>query len=463
MRLFTNARVPGGSAKTQAAEFLVKDGRFLAFGAPGSLRRNGESTDLQGALVLPGVIDGHVHFDDPGYTWRETFSTGTRAAAAGGVTCVVDMPCTSLPPVVDEAALREKLRAVESQAHVDFMFWGGICANRIEEGPEWRQDLLALAQCGVGAVKCYLHSGMDSFRAVDEDQLVEIARECARLGLPLGVHAEDRAFVQGREAEPVNAALPAWDAWWRTRSGEAERLAALRMVRAARASGAHLHVVHLGSGEALQVIRQAQADGLRLSAETCPHYLAFTREDFPRLGSVLKTAPPVKEEVDRLALWEGLSNGSIAFATTDHAAGQWPQEKHTASFRSDYGGIPGVEHLLPYLLTHGVQAGRLDLSVLVERLCAAPARFFGLADRKGSLAPGMDADFVVVDDAASWTVEASTMHTLNRYTPFQGQHFGARVTQTWVRGCLVYEHDGDRFPQGGGWGRFTRRHGRDRG
>jgi allantoinase len=315
----------------------------------------------------------------------------------------------------------------------------------------------------VGAVKCYLLSGMESFRALDQAQLVEAARCCARLGLPLGVHAEDAAYVRAREAEPPDPRLPEWETWWRTRPGEAERLAACSVAQAARESGAHLHVVHLGSGAALQVVRQAQAAGLRLSAETCPHYLAFTREDFPRLGSVLKTVPPVKEAQDRQALWQGLREGSIAWVATDHAAGQWPQEKQSGTLRGDYGGIPGVEHLLPFLLTHGVQTGLLSLDTLVDRLCAAPARFFGIADRKGALSPGMDADFVVVDDAASWTVDAASMHTLNRYTPLHGAKLGARVLQTWVRGRQVFTHSGGFFPQGGGWGRFTRRHGRDRG
>lgn len=458
--LLRHARIPFRGNETRTVDILIRAGRFAAILEPGLCHSADEVVELDHALVMPGVVDLHVHFDDPGYTWRETFATGTRAAAAGGVTCVADMPCTSRPPVVNAVGLREKLAVVQPKAHVDFAFWGGICANRMSGDVDWRQDLLELAQCGVGAVKAYLLSGMDSFQALSAGQLAEVAAQCARVGLPLGVHAEDRAFVEARQSVPAGG-LPEWEAWWSTRPGEAERRAAATVVEAARSSGAHLHVVHLGSGAALALLEEAQRSGLRISAETCPHYLAFTREDFPRLGSVLKTAPPVKEAADREALWRGVVAGSIAFISTDHAAGEWPREKQSGGFHTDYGGIPGVEFLLPWTYTHGVQAGRISLETMVERLCSAPARNFGLADRKGALAAGLDADFVVLDETCSWTASAAAMHCLNRYTPFEGEQLGARVLSTWIRGRCVYSQAEDAFPAGSGWGRYTRRHGRD--
>jgi len=458
MQLFRNARLPWDQDSTRLRDFMVHQGRFQAFDEPGALSSVEEERDLEGALVLPGVVDAHVHFDDPGYTWRETFASGTRAAAAGGVTCVADMPCTSVPPVVNRDTLRAKLTEIAPKAHVDFALWGGVCANRMLDDETWRRDLQELCQGGVAALKVYLLSGMASFQALEQSQLCEVARACARQGLPLGVHAEDSAFVAAQDEGAGD-----WASWWKTRPGEAERLAALTVMQAASTSGAHLHVVHVGSGAALAVLEEARRQGLRISAETCPHYLAFTREDFGRLGSMLKTLPPVKEATDREALWQGLASGGIAFLTTDHAAGEWPREKHTGLFATDYGGIPGVELLLPFLLTHGVQAGRITLGQLVEVLCKAPARFLGVGDRKGALAPGMDADFVVVEDASTWTVSAHDLHCLNRYTPWEGERMGARVLETWVRGRRVFTFADDAFPAGPGWGRYTRRHGRDHG
>jgi allantoinase len=251
------------------------------------------------------------------------------------------------------------------------------------------------------------------------------------------------------------------EAFVASRPGEAERLAAQTVIQVARESGAHLHVVHLGSGAALDEIVSAQREGLRVSAETCPQYLAFTAQDFARLGSRLKTAPPVKTTQDRDRLWQGLRSGEIQHLATDHAAGEWPREKSTGSFWSDYGGIPGVELLLPWALTAG-PAGDLSLERLVELLCAAPARFFGIAGRKGALAAGLDADFVIVEERR-WKVAVDGLHCLNRYTPFEGVELAFRVRQTWLRGERVFDDETDAFPAGPGHGRFVPREERDDG
>ncbi len=456
-RLFRNARIPAGGNATRVLDFLVEDGRFAWFDEPGrASSRAAREIDLQGRLVLPGVIDGHVHFDDPGYTWRETFASGTRAAAAGGVTCVADMPCTSTPAVVSLANLRVKHAAVREQALVDYLFWGGMCANLMEDGTDWRRDLRELAAAGIGALKCYLHSGMESFRAVSHAQLRELAGLCAELDLPLGVHAEDHELVVEREATLRAAGRADAEAFVESRPGEAELRAVRTVIETARESGAHLHVVHLGSGAALEEIAAARRADLRVSAETCPHYLAFTRGDFTRLGSRLKTAPPVKDESDRQRLWQGVCDGDIAFLTTDHAAGEWPREKQTGSFWTDYGGIPGVELLLPWAWTAGVATGELSLERLVDLLCGGPARFFGLEGRKGALRPGLDADFVLLDEQA-WTVRAEGLHNLNRYTPFEGQELAVCVEQTWLRGEPVWDRSGAEFPAAPGFGRLTSR------
>lgn len=457
---FLNLRIPAGGDETAPSELVVEDGRLVAVTPP---RQSGpaegeEWVDLGGALVLPGAIDSHVHFNDPGFTHRENFSTGTAAAAAGGVTCVVDMPCTSLPPVTDASALANKLAAIAPKAHVDFMLWGGVSANTLEL-PGWRDRLGELAAAGVAAIKVYLLSGMESFRHLSLAQLREVLIEAHHLGVPVGVHAEDAETVREAEARMHSRGLDSPRAYADSRPPAAELRAVDHVIEACRQTGARVHVVHLASGEALDRISAARREGCPVSAETCPHFLEFTVEDLESMGSLLKTAPVVKSAADRTRLWRGLAEGELAFVATDHAAGQWPSEKRTGSIWTDYGGVPGVELLLPYLYSEGVRRGRLTLERLVQVVSSEPASFFGIQRQKGSLEPGLDADFAVLDASETWTVRASDLHNLNRYTPFEGRHLTGRVRATYLRGRRVFERrtDGTESFAPAGTGELVRR------
>ena len=446
---FTDLRVPAGGDETRAASILVIDGRIAEIAAPDSApaEADEEILDLGGLLVLPGVIDGHVHFDEPGFTHREDFETGTRAAAGGGVTCVVDMPCTSLPPVTSAANLQTKLAVIEPKAHVDFMLWGGVSANAMAE-PEWREDLAEIVEAGVASIKVYMLSGMDTFRDLSQSQLTEALAEIARQGVPVGVHAEDREMVHELtsriQAEGRNGPLD----YAASRPRAAEISAVAAMSELCRETGARVHIVHLATGAALDIVTAARDEGLPMSAETCPHFLEFTEDDLRRQGALLKTAPVLKGEADRARLWEGLVSGELDYVATDHAAGQWPAEKHTGSIWTDYGGVPGVELSLPYLYSEGVHRGRITLERLTELTASAPARFFGVERRKGRLEPGFDADFAALADQETWTVRAENLHNLNRYTPLEGYDLTGRVRAAFVRGQPTYrleDDGGERF------------------
>lgn len=458
---FVNLRIPSGGNETRPAELLVESGRFVAIEAPGAASRTADAearVDLGGRLVLPGVLDGHVHFDDPGFTHRENFETGSRAAAAGGVTTVVDMPCTSIPPVTTRSALEYKLSVVAPKAHVDFMLWGGVSDNALEH-PRWRSRLKELVEAGVAGFKLYLLSGMDTYRDLTPAQMRQVLKELARHGVPAGIHAEDREYVNAltfaEMADHRSGPLDYAD----SRPAEAETFAVAAVVDLCRETRARVHVVHLASGEALDAVAAARREGLPLSAETCPHYLAFTRDDLGRLGALLKTAPVVKDAADRDRLWKGLAEGDLQHVATDHAAGQWPDEKATGSIWSAYGGVPGVETLLPFLYGEGVAKGRITLERLVEVTASAPARFFGVSERKGAIAVGLDADLAVLDPDERWEVRAAALHNLNRYTPFEGHVLTGRVRETWVRGVKVYGRDDAGHETFGapGTGRFVRR------
>jgi allantoinase len=445
LRVATDDRAGQGS-DTVAADILIEGEKIAAVAPPGERPAEADERriDLRGQLVIPGAIDGHVHFDDPGFTHRENFETGTRSAAAGGVTCIVDMPCTSLPPVTSRANLHAKLAVIEPKAHVDFMLWGGVSANAMQR-EDWIANLEEVVSEGVGAIKVYMLSGMDTFRDLEPARIEEVLQETRRLGVPVGVHAEDREMVVGLTERLMARGRngPLDYAASRPAAGEVSAVSTLRDL--CRRTGARLHVVHVASGEALDVIAAAREEGLPLSGET---------EDLATQGAILKTAPVVKTAADRDRLWAGVANGDIQHVATDHAAGEWPAEKHTGSIWTDYGGVPGVELLLPYLYSEGYRKGRVSLGRLLEVVCTAPAAFFGIESRKGRLAPGFDADLAVIDEDDSWTVRGADMHNLNRYTPLEGKTLSGRITATFVRGTRVFSlgPDGSRSlgPAGSG-------------
>jgi len=414
----------------------IRDGTIACWDGP--QEKGCEDIDLQGAWLLPGAIDGHVHFDDPGFTHREDFASGTRAAAAGGVTTIVDMPCTSLPPVTDGSSYDEKYSVVAPKAWVDFALWGGVRGNDFDRDSVSRR-LDELRSRGVRSIKTYLISGMDTFRDVDADQLAIVLEEAGRRGMRVGVHAEDRQDVlQATEREQAQdpAGMPA--SYARARSAEAEAKGVQTCIELSERTAMPLHVVHLACGRGVDLIRRAKARQVPITAETCPHYLAFTVEDLERLGGLLKTAPVVKSAADRQALWEGLADGTLDMVATDHAPGAYPKEKTTGSIWTDYGGVPGVELLLPYLLSEGVMRGRLSLARAMRLLSSNPAQIHSLAG-KGGLQPGNDADVVVFDPRPLWTVRAKDLVTRQPYTPFEGMQWQGRVTTTYVRGRLVYD------------------------
>jgi allantoinase len=377
--------------------------------------------------VLPGAIDPHVHFDDPGYTDREDFVHGTSAAASGGVTTIIDMPCTSVPPVTSMANLREKLSVVSPRAVVDYAFHGGVAANCFDPDPEPRMRELAASVIGF---KCYLVSGMDTFPAVSLDQLDRVLRIGRVVARPILLHAEVPEHVSSGAGEG-----PA--AYYRSRPEAAEIEAIRAATTLADKNHARLHIVHVSTGEGARLV----AASPMTSGETAPHYLAYTFADFERIGSPLKVTPPVKPAPNREMLWEALRTGHLAFVASDHAPAP-PEQKHTGSIWTDYAGIPGTGTLLPFLYSEGYRTGRLSLSQLTRATAEAAATSYGLAG-KGGLAVGADGDCVVIDPDSTWTIDGSRLLSKGTVTPFDGTTLTGRIEKTILRGRLVYDrHDG---------------------
>jgi allantoinase len=389
-------------------DIAIADGKIAAFeGGPARAE-----IDARGLHVLPGVVDAHVHFNEPGRTDWEGWATGTRAAAAGGTTTCVEMPLNAHPPTIDGAAFDAKVAAATACAIVDFALWGGIVPGNLDRLEE-------LAERGVVGFKAFMcDSGIADFPAVDEDTLGAAMERAAALGLPVAVHAED----------PASLRTPAGTGWRNfvdSRPVDAELRAIERALALARQSGCALHVVHVSSARGVALVAQA---GIDATCETCPHYLTLTEDDLEQLGTRAKCAPPLRSPAERDALWERI--GDIAFVASDHSP--CPPAMKEGHFTAAWGGIAGCQSLLALLL----DSGRLPLDRVAALTSTNPAVRLRLA--KGRLEPGADADLTLVDLDAR---HAPPLHDRHRLSPFGGLALRGRVVRTLVRGVTVFEDD----------------------
>jgi len=394
--------------------------------------------DAKGNIVFPGFIDPHVHFDDPGFTEREDFETGTRSAAAGGIATIIDMPCTSIPPVINGLNFDYKLNIVKPKAYVDFAFWGGVTPEQVESG-EYKRSLKELKDKGIIGVKFYTISGMELYPRMPVPDMDKVFRAAKELDLVCAVHAEDYYLVDyyfhlmqkmGRE-DP--------ESWSEGRKYEAEPEAIWSVVGITKKVGNKLHIVHLSTKEGLNIIRWAKAHGVDVTTETCPQYLIFTAEDFKMMGSILKIAPPLRKEEDREELWRGLKDGSIDFICTDHAAGKYPEEKSSPNIWKNYAGIPGTQLAVSIMLHYGYHQGRLTLGEIQKLMSENTAKRYGLYPQKGIIKVGGDADFTIVDLDKKWVVEPSKLESKGKYSPLAGKELKGQIYMTIVRGEVVYK------------------------
>jgi allantoinase len=414
----------------EPASVLVRDGTIRGvLPAGGEVPDRAEIFDFGDLVVMPGLVDTHVHVNEPGRTEWEGFETATRAAAAGGVTTTFDMPLNSVPPTTSVAALSEKASAASGKCFVDVGFWGGVV-------PGNAADLGALADLGVPGFKCFLvPSGVPEFADVSEGDLLTALREIARIGTVLLAHAEHPARIESVTAGNHRR----YATYLATRPPRAEDEAVALLVRLCRETGARIHVVHLSSSAAIEQIEAARAEGLPFSAETCPHYLFFAAEDVPDGATEFKCAPPIRDRANRDRLWEGLEKGVIEMVVSDHSPSP-PQMKsrETGDFLSAWGGISSLQLRLPAVWTAARERGH-TIERLSKWLCAAPARLGAVAGRKGEIAPGFDADFVVWNPDAAFEVQAESIHHRHKLTPYLGQTLFGVVETTFLAGEKIFE------------------------
>lgn len=389
--------------------------------------------DFGDLVVMPGLVDSHVHVNEPGRTEWEGYETATRAAAAGGVTTIVDMPLNSIPATTTLDAFEEKLAAAAGQCSVDVAFWGGVVPGNVGE-------LEPMVRRGVRGFKCFLiHSGVDEFPHVTEADLRIAMPELARLDAVLLVHAELEGPIESVAASVATRDPRAYDTFLRSRPRAAEDEAIALMIKLCRETGARVHIVHHSSSDSLDLLRSARGEGLPITVETCPHYLTLTAEDIAIGSTHFKCCPPVRERENREKLWDAVADGTIDMIVSDHSPCTPELKKQdTGDFMDAWGGISALQFSLPVMWTNFKDRG-FDLSDLVRLMSEAPARLAGLENRKGKLESGHDADIVVWDPNATFTVNPELVYHRHKLTPYSGRDVYGRVESVYVRGEPVYD------------------------
>ncbi|MEV0526145.1 allantoinase AllB [Streptomyces sp. NPDC050439] len=414
---------------TRAASVTVSGGKIAAVLAhDADVPAGARVEDFGDDVLLPGLVDTHVHVNDPGRTEWEGFWTATRAAAAGGITTLVDMPLNSLPPTTTVDNLRTKQDVARTKAHIDVGFWGGALPDNVG-------DLKPLHDAGVYGFKCFLSpSGVDEFPHLDQDRLATSMAEIAGFGGLLIVHAEDPHEL---DAAPHKSG-PKYTDYLETRPRVSEDVAIEGLIGLAKRLGARVHVLHLSSSDALPLIAAARREGVKITVETCPHYLTLTAEEVPDGASEFKCCPPIREAANQDLLWDALADGTIDCIVTDHSPST--ADLKTDDFATAWGGISGLQLSLPAIWTEARKRGH-SLEDVVRWMSTRTSELVGL-DQKGAIEAGRDADFAVLAPDETFTVDPAALQHRNRVTAYAGKTLNGVVKSTWLRGERIL-HGGE--------------------
>ncbi len=423
---------------------LSVEGGCIAEVSRSKLPKGEQDIDAKGKLVMPGAIDSHVHFYDPNYTHREDFESGSRAAGAGGVTSVIVMPLDT--PMLAPEELKEAIKIGERQSLIDFALYAGNMTGAAIE------HIAADTKLGVRAFKLFTCAPY----GVDEPTFVKLMRAIDEAGSTSFVHAEDNEILQAKTKELREAGRSDPLAHAESRPNKAEEKAVEWVLKQTREVGCRLHLAHITTRQGAELVKRAKNEKLKVTAETCPHYLLFTKDDMDEKGPYLKVNPALKTEADKAALWEALAEGTIDIIATDHAPGT--REEKEVGWDNIWDaqiGAPGVETLLPLMMSEGVVRGRLPIERLVDALCARPAKTFGFYPQKGAIRVGSDADLVIIDMEKRAKIEAEKLHYKVGWTPYEGMEVKGWPVMTISRGEIIAK-DGDILGKPG-HGRYIKR------
>jgi allantoinase len=422
---------PGGE---RAAAIRIRGGVIAAISEYDDIPAGCEVYEAADLVVMPGLVDTHVHINEPGRTEWEGFTTATRAAAAGGITTLIEMPLNSIPATTSVAGFQEKLGAATGKLFVDVGFWAGVVPGNTEE-------LHALWEAGCFGFKCFLiDSGVKEFACVNEADLHESLPELAELKAPLLAHAELPGPIEAAvKQRPANADPWSYKTWLASRPRAAENEAIALLLRLAAEYGVHIHIVHLSSSDAISQIQKAKHNRVRVSVETCPHYLTFAAEEIPGGATQFKCAPPIRERENYELLWAALGAGTIDMIATDHSpCPPAMKQQESGDFLNAWGGIASLQLSLPAVWTEARARG-YSLRHIVNWLCAAPAQLAGLEKKKGAIVIGHDADLVIWNSDTTFRVDPTQLQHRHKLTPYASRELTGIVQATFLRGQKIFE------------------------
>jgi len=423
------------SSSLRSCAVAAKDGRITWIGANSNAPNADKVIDASRLIVLPGVIDVHVHMRDPGATYKEDFRSGTSAAAMGGVTTIFDMP-NNTPPIKDVAALRLKAKAAEEKAIVDYALYGLMTEGNIGE-------FEPLIGAGVIGFKCYMAETTGNVALPSEREMLGEMGVIARAGLRAAVHAEDDSLLQEQVSRLRREGRIDALAHYESRPEKVEEKAVLKALALAREANCDLHIAHLSSAAGASQVKRAKKSRRRgqgsVTAETCPQYLLLDKGDYAEKGSLMKSNPSVKRKEDRLALWRAVRDGTIDMIATDHAPHALEEKTSGESIFDRASGFPGLETSVALMLTC-VSKGQLSLSRYTQLTSEGPAKAWRLYPKKGRIAVGSDADFTIVDTKMEWRIDPAKFVSKAKYSPFDGFEAKGGAVYTIVRGCAVMDH-----------------------
>ena len=393
-----------------------------------------QELDLDGKVLLPGLVDDHVHFNEPGRTEWEGYRTGSMAAAAGGITTFLEMPLNSYPATINQELFNNKRQAVKTESVVDYGNWGGLVNNNLS-------DLTGLCEAGSIGLKAFMsNSGIDDFKRIDDDLLYAGLLSAKKNGNVIGVHAENEYVTKYLGEQIRDAGRTDRTGWSESRPPSAELEAIQRACYWAGVAQSNLHVVHVTIAEGIRAVADAKSKGFHVTSETCPHYLLLNETDFEKIGPAAKCAPPLRSSAEIEELWKCVLDGMVDTIASDHSPCLWEDKAPGLdNIWNAWGGISGVQTMLPAIITEGVHKRGLRLTDLVRMMSSNPARIFGLYPQKGSLETGADADLTIIDLDAEWTLSAEDLLYKNKHSAYLGYTFKGKIQETFVRGKRVYK------------------------
>lgn len=414
---------------------VIKDGKIADIVSEDSKLVAKKVIDARNKMIFPGAIDCHTHFNDPGFNWREDFAHGTRSAAAGGVTTIIDMPLQNEPATISAEIFKRKVDLVQESAVVDYALWGGLVDNNVNE-------LTGLYNIGAAGLKSFLGPVSADYSTVNSGIVRDAMKITAPLDIVIGFHAEDYSIVKYEEDRAIRENRLSIADYLASRPVSAEVLAVENIVRLAKETGAKVHICHVSHPEVAEIIKKAQNSGLEITAETCSHYLIFTEDDFLKNGPLFKCAPPLRSKGAKEALWQYLIDGTISCVASDHSpCAIEEKEAGINNIWQAWGGISGVQSTFQVMFDTLVYQHKLKPQLLTKVLAYGPAQAFNLYPQKGTLAPGADADIVIIDPEHSWKITPESLFYKNKISAFVGLSGKGLVEKTIIRGKTVFANN----------------------